>query len=228
MRKQLVLAALLLAAPFAAPAAETLSYTYLEGGYAHLAQDDLPPWGGNLTYDVPGDPKTDGFFIGGSFAFSDDWYGFASYRRGTDTVEVQTFNVFMGGPPTLSQADVTGSRLNAGVGYRFGISDSTDLLAELSAYGTKFDVDGQSRGYGFDQGPDLRLSVGVRAAFGPMEAWAKAHYTDVTMDGDRDGPSEFSATGGLQYKFTQTLGIVGEYEGGDGYSQYTLGVRASF
>ena len=228
MRKQLVLAALLVAAPFAAPAAETLSYTYLEAGYSHQAQDDLPAWGGNLSYDVPGDPKTDGFFFGGSFAFSDDWYGFASYRRGTDTVEVQTFNRFMAVPPTLSQADVTGSRLNVGVGYRFGLSDSTDLLAELSAYGTKFDVDGQTRGNSFDQGPDPRVSVGVRAAFGPMEAWAKAHYTDVSMSDGIEGPSDFSATAGLQYKFTPMFGIVGEYEGGDGYSQYTLGMRASF
>lgn len=74
----------------------------------------------------------------------------------------------------------------------------------------------------------MRLSVGIRAAFGPMEAWAKAHYTDVTMSDGYEGPSDFSASGGLQYRFTPMFGLVAEVEGGDGYAQYTLGGRASF
>jgi len=227
MKKELTLAALLVAAPFAAPAAEPLSYTYLEGGYARQSKDELPSlWGGMMQSLRPEAPDTDGFFIGASFAITDSWYAFGNYRHGTDGVDVATLDLFLGEVTATSEHDVTAKTLNVGVGYRYGLSDTTDLLAEISAHRMEFDIEGDR--YPDDPNTDPRVSLGVRTAFGPMEAWAKAHYTDISPVDRGDEPSGFSASGGLQYRFTPMFGIVGEYEGGDGYSQYTLGVRGSF
>jgi len=227
MRKQLALAALMGAVSFAAPAAESLSYTFLEGGYARQSKDELPSlWGGVMQTLRPHAPDTDGIFVGGSFAITDSWYAFGNYRRGTDDVDVDTFDLFWGQVTSTAKHEVTATTFNLGVGYRYGVTDSTDLLAEFSAHRMEFDIQGDR--YPEDPSTDLRVSVGVRSAFGPMEAWAKASYTDIGPVERGSQPDGFSATGGLQYKFNPTLGIVGEYEGGDGYSQFTLGLRASF
>ena len=70
----------------------------------------------------------------------------------------------------------------------------------------------------------MATSVGVRGSFSPnFEATLKANYTDGS---DFDG--DFSGTVGAQYKFTQTWGVVGEAEFGDGGEAYLVGLRASF
>ena len=61
MRKILLAAALLAAAPLSAVAAEGLSYTYVEGGWTQLQLD---------RNGAPSKPKLDGGYIRGSFAIS--------------------------------------------------------------------------------------------------------------------------------------------------------------
>lgn len=223
MRKQLVLATLLAAAPFAAPA-QALSYTYVEAGYANLGRDLATYTVGSTVITDPDDSKAGGYFVGGSFAVADSFYLFASYASGDDTIEIDESIPWLGLGPFSFPADVEASQLIGGVGYRYGLSDTTDLLAEVAAVNTEFETDDVfGRTVSLD-GTDPRVSVGIRSAVGEsVELWAKANYTDSDLY-----ESEFGGTLGLQFKVTQHVGIVGEYEGGDGYSQYMLGVRASF
>ncbi|QSX73983.1 hypothetical protein HIV01_012215 [Lysobacter arenosi] len=225
MKKELVLAALLAAAPFTAFAG-SLNYSYVEGGYAHLAQDDVFSFRrARFLSARPEDVKSDGFFGAVSVAVGESFYGFGSVRRGTDTVEVQVYDTFMGRVSYTYDADVTVTRLNLGAGYHYGLSDSTDLLAEVSAIDTDLDIEDESEDDGgYPNGFGGRVSVGVRSALtDAFEIWGKGNYTSGEFY-----DSELSASVGMQYRFGPTWGITGEIESGSSYSQYTLGVRASF
>ncbi|MDR7135391.1 hypothetical protein J2X06_002600 [Lysobacter niastensis] len=223
MKKQLALAATLVTAPFAASAG-ALSYTYVEAGYAHLAQDDIRSFGySRFVLATPGDVKSDGFFVGGSAAIGESFYGFANYRRGSDTVEVQAIDYMFNQASFTYEADVTTSRLNVGIGYHYGLSESTDLLAEVSLLNSTLDIEGAGRD-DYDDGIDPRVSFGARSALtDAIEIWGKGHYTDGDFY-----QSEVSGSVGMQVRFNQTFGITGEFEAGSDYSQYTLGLRASF
>ena len=145
------------------------------------------------------DGDADGFGVRGSFEFADSgFYGLGGWR----SVEIDDTNI-----------DVDNWEL--GVGYAHGVSENMDLISEL-AY-NQIDVEG------FDE-DGYRMSVGLRGSFTPnFEGLIKANY----VDGDEfDG--DFTGTLGAQWKFTQTWGVVGEAEFGDGGESYTLGLRASF
>ncbi len=225
MKKELALAALLAAAPFSAFAG-SLNYSYVEGGYAHLAQDDVPSFRvARFLSGRPGDVKSDGFFGAVSVAVGESFYGFGSVRRGTDTVEVQVHDTFMGVVSWTYDADVTVTRLNLGAGYHYGLSDSTDLLAEVSAVDSELDIEDEGEDdSGYPDGYGGRVSVGARSAVtDAVEIWGKGNYTSGDFY-----DSELSASVGMQVRFGPIWGVTGEFEGGSGYSQYTLGVRASF
>lgn len=145
------------------------------------------------------DGDADGFGVRGSFEFADSgFYGLGGWR----SVEIDDTNI-----------DVDNWEL--GVGYEHDISENLDLLSEV-AY-NQIDVEG------FDE-DGYRVSVGLRGSFTPsFEGLVKANWYDSDeTDGD------FTGTLGAQYKFTQTWGVVGEAEFGDGGETYTLGLRASF
>lgn len=145
------------------------------------------------------DGDADGFGVRGSFEFADSgFYGLGGWR----SVEIDDTNI-----------DVDNWEL--GVGYEHDISENLDLLSEV-AY-NQVDVEG------FDE-DGYRVSVGLRGSFTPdFEGLVKANWYDSDeTDGD------FTGTLGAQYKFTQTWGVVGEAEFGDGGESYTLGLRASF
>jgi hypothetical protein len=225
MKKELALAALLAAAPFSAFAG-TLNYSYVEGGYAHMAQDEVPSFNMfRFVYGQPGEVKSGGFFGAASVAMGESFYGFGSVHRGTDTVEVQVHDTFRGVVSSTYDADVTMTRLNLGVGLHHGLSDRTDLLAEVSAIDTDLDIEDESADDdNFPSGFGARLSAGARSALtDSVEIWGKGNYTTSEFY-----DSELSASVGLQVRFGPTWGVTSEVEGGSGYSQYTLGVRASF
>ena len=145
------------------------------------------------------DGDADGFGVRGAFEFGDTgFYGLGGWR----SVEIDDSNI-----------DVDNWEL--GVGYAHDVSENMDLISEL-AY-NQVDVEG------FDD-DGYRASIGLRGSFTPnFEGIVKANY----LDGDEfDG--DFTGTLGAQYKFTQTWGVVGEAEFGDGGETYTLGLRASF
>ena len=104
MKKSLVLAALLAAAPFAATAGE-LSYNYVELGYA------------NVDVDVEGtDIDFDGFQLRGSAAVAENIYLFGGYGSVTN----DEFG-----------ADIDFDELQLGVGFRHALSPRADFIGEL-------------------------------------------------------------------------------------------------
>lgn len=214
MKNQLVLAVALAIAPFAASAAE-LSYSYIEGGYAQLNQE-LPDvdLGGGMVAQID-DIKASGFQVSGSVEMGPSFYLFGGYKLGNDDVNVDVPGIGSG------SVDIDLTQFNAGLGYHHGLSDRTDLITELSFIRTEADADGEDGSIDAD---DARIAVGVRGLMADnVEGWVKANYTD----GDAyDG--EFSATVGVQFKFNQTWGLVGEAEFGDSSSQFMVGARASF
>ena len=146
------------------------------------------------------DGDADGFGVRGSFEFGESgFYGFGGWNQ----VEVDGVNV-----------DIDSTEL--GLGYAHGLSDNLDLISEIAW--NDIDVDG----FGSEDG--YRASVGLRGSFTEnFEGLIKANYNDGdNADGD------FTGTIGAQYKFTQTWGVVGEIEAGDGGETYLVGLRASF
>lgn len=211
MRKQLVLALALAAAPFAAMA-DGHSYSYVEGGYAQLNQE-LP----SVDVFEVDDIEAAGFFIAGSAELGESFHLFGAYRKGDDDVGVS-----LPGVGDIGSAGVDMSQYQIGLGYHSDIGARTDLVAEVSVLGTEIDV--EDDGEEAMEGDDVRLSVGVRHLIAdPVEVWVKANYTD----GDAFD-SAGSVSAGLQYKLTQTWGLVGEVEAGSEFSLFGVGVRASF
>ena len=74
MRKILIVAALLAAAPFTA-SADALSYTYVEGGWTQVKVDD----------NALDDPKVDGGYLRGSVALAEQVYVFGGWSRTSKT-----------------------------------------------------------------------------------------------------------------------------------------------
>jgi hypothetical protein len=211
MKKQLILALAIAAAPFAA-SADGHSYTYIEGGYAQLNQE-LPQVEGFRIDDV----EAGGFFIGGSAALGNTFYVFGSYRNGDDDVGVSAPIV-----GHLGDAGIDMNQAIVGLGYHHSLSQRTDLTTEVSYLSTEIDV--EDDGEGSQDGDDFRVAVGVRHLIADnVDIWAKGNYTDGDVY-----DSAFSATLGLQYRLTPVWGVVGEAELGDEFSQVTIGMRASF
>jgi len=146
------------------------------------------------------DGDADGFGVRGSFEFGQsNFYGFGTWQN----VEIDNTNI-----------DV--DFFDVGIGYAHGISPNAALISEL-AY-IKADAGGGADADGY------RVSVGLRGSFSDkVEGLIKANYTDGS---DFDG--DFSGTAGLHWKFTQTWGLTGEVEFGDGGEAYLVGLRASF
>jgi Ax21 family sulfation-dependent quorum factor len=146
------------------------------------------------------DGDADGFGLRGAYNFGDsNFYALGSYIA----VETDSFNI-----------DIDSYEI--GAGYHYGISENTDLIAELAYVET--DVNGLADVDGY------RLSGGFRGNLAEsFEGLAKLNYIDGT---DFDG--DFTLTLGGQYKFNDTWGMTGEVEFADGGETYLVGVRASF
>jgi len=193
MKRSLMALALAAALPLSAQASE-LSYNYVELDYARLNVDN-----------AGADFNPDGFGLKGSFALGDQFYGFGSYLRGSDTV---------------SGTDVDLDQTQLGLGYRHGVSDSADFIGELSWINQGVDIEG----LGSDDAHGGRLSAGFRGELAKnFEGYVKANYTD---GGDFSG--DFSGTLGAQVKFNPTWGVTGEAEFGGDADIYMVGVRANF
>ena len=193
MKRSLMALALAAALPVSAQAAE-LSYNFIELDYASMNID-----GAGSDFDP------DGFGLKGSFELGEKFYGFGSYLRGSEEVSGVDFDI---------------DQTQLGLGYRHGVSDSADFIAELSWINNSVDIEG----FGDADANGGRLSAGFRGAMAEnFEGYAKANYTD---GGDFDG--DFSGTLGAQVKFNPTWGVTGEAEFGSDANIYMLGLRASF
>ncbi|MGH6717882.1 MAG: outer membrane beta-barrel protein [Alphaproteobacteria bacterium] len=193
MKRSLMALALAAALPVSAQAAE-LSYNFIELDYARMNIDG-----------VGGDFDPDGFGLKGSFELGEKMYAFGSYLRGSDDV---------------SGIDIDVDQTQLGLGYRHGVSDTADFIAELSWINQSVDAGS----FGGADGNGGRLSAGFRGVMAEnFEGYAKANYTD---GGDFDG--DFSGTLGAQVKFNPTWGVTGEAEFGSDANIYMIGLRASF
>ncbi|GAA5073401.1 diffusible signal factor-reguated Ax21 faimly protein [Lysobacter panacisoli] len=193
----------LFAAPFSALAADGISYTYVEGGYAASSIDN-------------GGPDADGWAVRGSVAVTDDFHVYGGYSgQKTDDFDSPVGRV--------NGVDV--DQWNLGAGYNHQISPQLDLLARAGYQ--KADTDDVRIGSADVLGVDRdgwNVEAGVRGAMTSyLEGYALAGYEDYDK---ADG--EFYARLGAQVKFNQTWGINGEVKYVDDYVAYFVGPRMSF
>ena len=155
MKKSLLALTLLAALPFAASAAEGLSYNYVEGGYVGTNTDS-----GNA----------DGWGINGSGAISNNFHIFGGYS-GQKTDDETIAGVRYDG--------VKIDQWRVGLGYNTPIAANTDLLARV-AY-DNYDVEGDNDrldGYSAEVGVRSALASN-------FEGYALAGYQNGRrLDGD--------------------------------------------
>ena len=128
MKRSLLALTLLAALPFAASAAEGVSYTYVEAGYVATNTDF-------------GD--ADGFAVNGSGAIAPNFHVFGGYSgQKTDDFDV--------GPVRFEGVDV--NQWRAGLGYNHEISPSADLLTRIAYEKADVDGGGSADGYSVEAG----------------------------------------------------------------------------
>lgn len=134
MKRSLILLAVLAAAPFAASAADDLSYTYVEGGYTKLN----------------GDFDGDGWSLKGSAALAPNFHLFGGYSR-------IDFDSIAGVTPKAELWE-------AGVGYNHAIAASTDFVGTLAyQHGTAkaAGISSSTDGYAAEAGVRSKLASNV-------------------------------------------------------------------
>ena len=215
MRKTLILAALLAAAPLAAQANDTLSYTFVEGG---LTRAEIDGGDGFETL------KANGGYLRGSYALTDATHVFGSYSRVSESESAYGIK---------AEADL--DQYELGLGWHMPMADRVDFTADiayvrldqklkLSGIPADSGYDHLNGSYDFDAVNAGRVTLGLRGTpSARTEAWVKAG----AMDGS-DMDSEFVGNLGGQFKFNPTWGLVGDINWIGDVTQYSVGVRASF
>jgi len=128
MKRSLLALTLLAALPFAASAAEGISYTYVEGGYIATDTD-----GGDA----------DGFAINGSGAIAPNFHLFGGYSG-------QKTDDFVVGPTRFEGVDV--DQWRAGLGYNHEISPAADLVTRIAYEKAEVQGGGSVDGYSVEAG----------------------------------------------------------------------------
>lgn len=128
MKKSLLALTLLAALPFAASAADGVSYNYIQGGY--IATDA----------DVS---DADGWAIGGSGAIAPNFHVFGDYSR-------QTTDDFNFG--AIRYKGVRIEQMRLGVGYNHEISPNADLLTRVAYERSEDEFDNSLNGYSVEAG----------------------------------------------------------------------------
>lgn len=212
MRKIFLAAALLAAAPLSAVAAESMSYTFVEGGWTQLQLD---------RNGAASKPKLDGGYVRGSFAIAEQVHVFGGYSMVSKTYHWNYYDIAASAKQELSQPEL-------GIGYHMPMSDRVDFTTDIAWLRIeneyKLSWDGREVDRFKEHTNAARATVGVRGKPSRRtEAWLKAGYIDGS---DMDGT--WSGTLGGQVNFTRTWGLVGEVQAYDEVTQFSLGVRASF
>ncbi len=211
MRKILIVAALLAAAPFSA-SADALSYTYVEGGWTQLQLDN----GGGSK------PRLDGGYIRGSVAIAEQVHVFGGYTAVTKTYNHNYYDIAVRIKQKVQSPEL-------GIGYHMPWTDRVDFTADAAWVRLdeefKMSFDGRQVYRLKDHTNVGRVTMGIRGKPSRMtEAWAKAGY----MDGGNNFKGTWVGTLGGQINFTKTWGLVGEISGYRDVTQYSAGIRASF
>ena len=150
MKRSLLALTLLAALPFAASAADGLSYNYVQGGYTH----------------VNSDVNAKGWSVDGSAAIAPNFHVFGGYN----VVKADTAILIPGGGTQKPKLD----QWKLGVGYNHSIAANTDFVgtlayqkAEAKLAGVSTNLDGYA------------AEAGVRSALGwSVEGYAMAGHED--------------------------------------------------
>lgn len=174
--------------------ADASDYTYVEAGYLDSESVGL---------------DLDGFGVGGSFQFFDNFY--LTLRYADFTLD--------GGPPGN---DADGEHIEGGVGYIFGQNDRGTFFGEITYFDTSvsessngatedFDPDGFGVGFGF------RVNVAERGEF-------KLSLTRVEVDSVSDNVVNAQVV----YDFFSKVSGVVELESISGDNTWFVGARYNF
>ncbi|MGI9270232.1 MAG: porin [Woeseiaceae bacterium] len=174
----------------AAAVADGPSYSYIQATYQEV---ELDASGTGFS-----DPDGDGFGVAGSVEVGDKWHIFADYA----TADLEG----------VVDIDLT----TAGLGYRHGISNKTDVFAELGFAKADFE------GIGDDTGISVRL--GIRSMVSDsLEISANIGESDYD---DVDFGTEFGAN--LWYTVSGNVAVGAEVRFADDITRYGVGVRLFF
>ena len=155
MKKSLLALTLIAALPFAASAADGVSYNYVEGGYISTETDS--------------DIDADGWAINGSGAIAPNFHVFGGYAG-------QKTDDFKGGGGNCDGVDIDQMRL--GIGYNHEISPRADLLTRVAYERSEDEFDDSLDGYSVEAGVRGALTQN-------LEGYALAGYEDGSdYDGD--------------------------------------------
>lgn len=201
LKKSLIALSLAAALPFAAHAAEGVSYDYVEGGYVRTDID---------VDDGVGNAETDGWSIGGSAAVADNFHLFGNYQD--QQIEGLDWDLY---------------QFNAGVGYNHEISPKADLVTRVGYLRTGLDTaSGNVHMSGYNVEAGVRGAFTPN-----FEAYAMAGYEDpdrfsnISLARATHG---FYGRVGAQVKFSPRWGLTGDVKFADGDTQLFLGPRLSF
>lgn len=128
MKKSLIALSLLAALPFAASAADGISYNYVEGGYAATNSDYS---------------DADGFAIRGSGAIAPNFHVFGDYSK-------QKTDDFTVGAIRYRGVKIDQTRL--GVGYNHEIAPAADLVTRVAYERAEDEFDNSFNGYSVEVG----------------------------------------------------------------------------
>jgi len=168
--------------------ADTPSYSYVQASYVDVSVD----LGGGF------DADGDGFGVAGSVAINDQWHIFADYS----SADLES----------VLDLDLT----TIGAGYRHGISDTTNVFAELGY--AKVDV----QFAGDDSG--LSARVGIRSMINSnLEVYGSVGTLDFD---DVDWGAEFGA--GAWYTVSGNFALGADVRFSDDVTRFGLGVRLYF
>ena len=155
MKKSLLALTLIAALPFAASAADGVSYNYVEGGYISTETDS--------------DIDADGWAINGTGAIAPNFHVIGGYAG----QKTDDFNV---GGVNFDGVDIDQMRL--GIGYNHEISPRADLLTRVAYERSEDEFDDSLDGYSVEAGVRGALTQN-------LEGYALAGYEDGSdYDGD--------------------------------------------
>lgn len=171
-------------------AADNLSYSYVEAGYLNSDYDDL-------------DVDADGFGLQGSWGFTPNLHGFASFA----TQEADDFDA------DLDQFEV-------GIGGNWALSDKLDVIATVSY--VDVELDGPGRFNADDNGFALGGALRGRVT-DALELRGGIKYTELDEGGD-----DTALNLGARYYFTPMFALGADVSFSDDVTTWVLGARLDF
>jgi hypothetical protein len=207
--KKYFVALALVAAPFFANASESNGIGYTYGQLDYVYQDGGQVDGANA--------YPNGFNLSGSYAFTDNFFGTASYGSSSDSryhARYKNPNWSLG----LGMNTAIGANADWVTQLNYVDSDArVRLNSDFWRCGSDCRVDLDSHGATVETGVQGRVVDG-------LTAHAYLGYEDYNHAFE----GNFFADFGMVYAFNKTWGLHGGLKLAEGVDTYTVGVRASF